>query len=170
MIETVIGGTEADFEKVFNACKPLVYATARRTLQRSPCFGYLKDDLVSAGYLGLTEGLRQLQKTEDKGKANEVYLTKVIHNLIVEAIRDEQTINAPPGEFTREYVDVDTLLDGVEDTRLYDKLWTSLRTDRERQLIKLRCQGFNRSKISKKLRISIRTLDFTMRKIKGRLK
>lgn len=163
----------------------LVNTVVRSYLRRNPNLGYLKDDLISAGYVGLVQASNELETFEPDNVA--AYLTSSIKREVEEAAAAnvnpvvipnrtrqrcradgksvvERTINRVPLEAL-------TVTDpGMEMVDVMDAIEAACESDFEKQIIQMRVEGYTLIEIGAKLGCHEGTVCKTLKKIYVRYK
>jgi len=142
----------------------LVHSVVRGYLRQHPHLGYLKDDLLSAGQIGLCEAVDLIETSKPENAKG--FLTIAIRRAIKEAVVNEDSIKVPTRTRSRlreqgrevEVVNRVHQLDmiartdpGLELVDVMDAIDAACDSDFERQIVKLRIEGYTDRDIGVKL-------------------
>lgn len=148
----------------------VVHGIVKELLRKYPSNGFLKDDLVSAGYLGAVKACASqgIDLTED-------YVATSVRNEMYQCLRLESTISVPPWKqnsvrIERENVDLDMITTEHQFDSIEDALDNAdfLKTDEDRDIARLMVEGYTLYEISDNLGIPLRTLDRRLVAIRSR--
>jgi len=162
---------KADRNDVIESLMDFVRSQARVFLNINRTNGHLKDDLVSEGYLALTNVCEMIRETRDVGIANMNYVAKCVWNSFIMCVRNEQTIKPPKSHY--EYLKRHTL----EDDMLVDLNHESLEQiiddmaldDFESHVLSGKLAGYSVSRIAKFLCTTNYRVNIALNRIKDQL-
>jgi RNA polymerase sigma factor (sigma-70 family) len=150
-----------DREQLILQKLPLVAVAVRSYLRRNPTMRHLRNDLHSAGTIGLLKGIDRLAPK----MPDDAYLMTCIQGCFPEAVSHEQTIRIPTRTHDArkklgkpiEPIFCGPLSDRIEDPNTANTLTAILeccRNDRERNIIRLRAAGLAQHEIASELDVS----------------
>lgn len=145
-------------EALIESKMPLVGRAVGSYLRRKPTFGYLRDDLHSAGTIGLVKALDRFTD------APNAYIMRWILGAISDAVASEQTIEIPATSRRRAErqgkpiapISVSRLTVDLVDERSGDPLNSVLeccRDDRESQIVRLKAYGYTNREIANRMQL-----------------
>ena len=166
----VMAGDEKAREKMIESNMPLVISKVESFVRRYPQLEYLRDDLHSAGFLGLVKAVNKMAEHEEPSKVNPTgYISVAITNEFVKLATKEavhsgiELADAP--EIDMDLVDdvpevSHSIPESVVDTKqsaaielfeLRDLLQSCCESDKERALIRMREEGRSDREIAETL-------------------
>jgi len=166
----VMAGDEKAREEMIESNMPLVISKVESFVRRYPQLEYLRDDLHSAGFLGLVKAVNKMAEHEEPSKVNPTgYISVAITNELVKLATKEavhsgiELADAP--EIDMDLVDdvpevSHSIPESVVDTKqsaaielfeLRDLLQSCCESDKERALIRMREEGRSDREIAETL-------------------
>jgi len=166
----VMAGDEKAREEMIESNMPLVISKVESFVRRYPQLEYLRDDLHSAGFLGLVKAVNKMAEHEEPSKVNPTgYISVAITNEFVKLATKEavhsgiELADAP--EIDMDLVDdvpevSHSIPESVVDTKqsaaielfeLRDLLQSCCESDKERALIRMREEGRSDREIAETL-------------------
>jgi len=142
----------------------LVHSVVRGYLRQHPTLGYLKDDLLSAGQIGLCEAVDLIETTNPNNVKG--FLTIAIRRAVKEAVINEDSIKVPTRTRSRmrsqgkeiEVVNRVNQLDmiarndpGLEMVEVMDAIDAACQSEFDKQVVKMRIEGYTEEEIGDKL-------------------
>jgi RNA polymerase sigma factor (sigma-70 family) len=161
----------------------LVHSVVRGYLRQHPHLGYLKDDLLSAGQIGLCEAIDRIGTSKPENIKG--FLAIAIRRSVKEAVVNEDSIKVPTRTRSRlrkqgKEVEVvsrvhqlDTIArtdPGMELVDVMDAIDAACESDFERQIVKLRIEGYTTREIGARLECDCATVCRALKAIYKRYK
>ncbi len=153
-----------------------VDAAVGHVLKQFPEFAFFKDDLVSAGYLGLVEAAEKVNNAEDIP----AYLYSAVENAVKASLVEEGEIRVPQTSKRRlrkrgEEVDLqftraDIAVASDHSNELYEEILACCVTDDEKIVVGLKRQGYTQEEIEEKTGIPQRQVSRSLEAVEERLK
>lgn len=186
LFDAVAAGDPAAREQLILQNMPLVQYKVDNFLRAFPKYNYLRDDLVSEGYVGLVEVVNKIARGELENTNPTGYLGLAIQESISIAIEDDALIRVPrrtqnykkrtgePLELPRKtntLAEVSWCSDGFDftaDMVLRDELLACCEIEEEREILRLREMGHPDETIAAILGLARVTVYMLRREIYGR--
>lgn len=164
---------------------PIVHNVVRAYLRRHPNLGYLKDDLISAGYVRLVEAVNDAETSSPDnfegylagsvGYAVKAHAAENVNSVNVSSrTRHRRRVNGDEiEECTVNRVPLESLSasdEGTEQVDLLDAIFAACSDDFERRIVELRMENHTLAEIGKKLECHDSTVSYRLKKIYARYK
>ncbi|MEX0938325.1 MAG: hypothetical protein WDZ59_10745 [Pirellulales bacterium] len=169
LLPLVAAGDIGARDRMIESNVGLVRDTVRRFLTSRPQFKYLRDDLISEGILGLAEAVRDIAAGAPVQHVA-AYLRKAVFNQLDSHVTAHgNTIKTPR---MRDAENVRRIEEDDCDPRnhhrevdLADEIMGSCQDDVEREIVRLRIQGYKDVEVAERLRLSTSWINDVRRKM-----
>lgn len=167
LLQSLLTGDEAAFEKLCSVYSEKVRSMARSFVARNSASAHLKDDLISEGVLAVVTTLRAWQAQPATVAENvEGYIATAIRNGFLSAVENEQTIRTPvkrrggESKFKQANHDLDEVPESehCDPEELMEGLRACCNDDIEFAVLQMRLEGLNDDAIARCLRVSESTV------------
>jgi DNA-directed RNA polymerase specialized sigma24 family protein len=174
--ELVAAGDEAARTRMIEDNMRLVAYKVEQFLVTRPQFEYLKDDLISEGFVGLTEGVNWI-RDRGAGKNPTGLLSECIHKQLLSAVEGADVIRPPRrgkgGEsrhLTRSKNVGSVAYNPVPQQDAYDTILECCENDVERAVVKLRAEGYSDAEIGASLGLAPQRISEVRKNLKEKFK
>lgn len=178
----VVAGDSAAREAMILNNLGLVVVKADSLIRQVPGAAYLRDDLVSAGNVGLVKAVQKITQKVHRGAVNH-WLGRFIEREMRTVLPSERTIRVPPpsklllvnsrpSEPPSVFNVIPETLEACSDFRLVelrDVMAACCRSDAERECLRLHEEGYTFKEIGEYLGVSLPTANRMFHKLKARI-
>ena len=155
-------------EELIEGCRPLVILIVQQVIRKWPALKRVQDDLLGAGFLGLTTAVENLLTIDVKNPSGYIGLVTRYH-ILNEARENRQwkvSKQHSLDDFAHLFMQKDPNFDEID---LHDLLDACCLTQQSRDIANLRIQGYEVKEITEQLNISRKIFDRELQKLKRRL-
>ena len=164
----------------------LVMVKVDAFLAQAPGFAYLRDDLISAGRLGLVKAVNKLPTGRIRMHALNKWIGRCVTREFVEMLATENVIRVPGRTSRRrcehggDYIPNPVVLHNIPETLetdgtqgtvdLEDVFAACCRSDEDRVCLRLRREGYTLREIAPRLKLPLRTTYRLFRQLQARIR
>ncbi len=157
-------------ERIIEGNMPLVLSKVEDFIDSLPQYAFLRDDLVSAGFVGLVKAVKRMAEKGRGVKAPVEYICVVVANEIGALARQEGTIRIPPtaqkdaaaaGKPIKPMKAANELLPGLHADNIesavdmFDLISSCCCTETERKYVEMRQAGYTLQEIADEVHTSL---------------
>ena len=179
----VVAGDPAAREALIVGNMPLIVVKAEGFIRHIPGVAYLRDDLVSAGYMGLVQAVNNIAKGKVKKRAVNAYIGRVVQLSLGHLIDDEHSIRVPRETDRRRrkngrQIFLPAIINIIPETietpspfaalELRDLLDACCECDEERTCMRLREEGYTFQEMARALKMPLSSTYVMFREVQAR--
>jgi DNA-directed RNA polymerase specialized sigma24 family protein len=186
----VVAGDAAARSALIEENMALVVVKADSLIKQMPSIAYLRDDLVSAGYIGLVKAINRLPSGKVRMKALNTWIGRCVLRVLLQLLPKERTIRVPrsSADAARNPESVSWDAQPIDAPVVYNVLPETLRahshlplvdlqdiceacchTDTERECLRLRAAGYTFREIGTTLDLPLATANLMFRNLQKRI-
>lgn len=183
LYDAVVAGDAVAKEAMIVGNRGLVVVKADALIRKIPSVAYLRDDLVSAGNIGLVRAVKRLTRRVRRAAVN-AWIGRCVSKEMLDLLPHEHTVYVPGRSSALAYnnnrpIDPPRVINALPETleaysdcrivELRDLFSVCCQTDTERLCFRLREEGHTYSEIAEQVGLAVSTVYTTLTRLKQRI-